>query len=90
MIDKTRPVIFSAHGVSEKIKQRAQELKLNVIDATCPLVNAVHQKIKKLEKDNAIEVLAASIVLLSIFPVFSGMFRLSYLFKIVFFHKFAP
>ena len=51
--DKTRPVIFSAHGVSEKIKKQAQELKLNVIDATCPLVNAIHQKIKKLEKDNA-------------------------------------
>jgi 4-hydroxy-3-methylbut-2-enyl diphosphate reductase len=35
-------VIFSAHGVSPAVRQRAQERGLEVIDATCPLVNKVH------------------------------------------------
>ena len=51
--DKTRPVIFSAHGVSEKIKQQARVMDLYLVDATCPLVNAVHQQIKKLESQGA-------------------------------------
>lgn len=51
--DTSRPVIFSAHGVSEQVKQQAFDLGLHVIDATCPLVNAVHLKIKKLEESGA-------------------------------------
>jgi 4-hydroxy-3-methylbut-2-en-1-yl diphosphate reductase len=35
-------VIFSAHGVSKQIQQEAQERKLQVFDATCPLVTKVH------------------------------------------------
>jgi len=31
-------VIFSAHGVPPQIRERARERKLQVIDATCPLV----------------------------------------------------
>jgi 4-hydroxy-3-methylbut-2-enyl diphosphate reductase len=34
--------IFSAHGVSPAVRQRAQEKHLFVIDATCPLVTKVH------------------------------------------------
>ena len=34
--------IFSAHGVSPLVRQRAQEKHLFVIDATCPLVTRVH------------------------------------------------
>ncbi len=34
--------IFSAHGVSSAIEERAAELGLRVIDATCPLVSKVH------------------------------------------------
>lgn len=37
-------VIFSAHGVSPAVRQEARERKLNVIDATCPLVTKVHQE----------------------------------------------
>lgn len=51
--DISRPVIFSAHGVSETVKQQAKNMKLLSIDATCPLVNVVHQQIKKLEAENA-------------------------------------
>ncbi len=35
-------VIFSAHGVSPKVRARAVERGLQVIDATCPLVTKVH------------------------------------------------
>ncbi len=35
-------VIFSAHGVSPTVMKEAEERKLRVIDATCPLVTKVH------------------------------------------------
>ena len=35
-------VIFSAHGVSPEVRRAAQERRLEVIDATCPLVTKVH------------------------------------------------
>lgn len=35
-------VVFSAHGVSPLVRQEARDRKLNVIDATCPLVTKVH------------------------------------------------
>jgi 4-hydroxy-3-methylbut-2-en-1-yl diphosphate reductase len=36
-------VIFSAHGVSRDIYEEAKNLCLKVIDATCPIVRAVHR-----------------------------------------------
>src|SRR5271156_4662909 len=35
-------VIFSAHGVSPAVREEAKQRKLQVIDATCPLVTKVH------------------------------------------------
>ena len=35
-------VIFSAHGVAPEVRREAIERKLQVIDATCPLVTKVH------------------------------------------------
>ncbi|MEK7754471.1 MAG: 4-hydroxy-3-methylbut-2-enyl diphosphate reductase, partial [Acidobacteriota bacterium] len=35
-------VIFSAHGVSPAVRAEARARRLNVIDATCPLVTKVH------------------------------------------------
>lgn len=35
-------VIFSAHGVSPAVRHQASERRLQVIDATCPLVTKVH------------------------------------------------
>jgi 4-hydroxy-3-methylbut-2-enyl diphosphate reductase len=35
-------LIFSAHGVSQGVRERAEERDLRVIDATCPLVTKVH------------------------------------------------
>ena len=35
-------IIFSAHGVSPDVRRMAAERRLQVIDATCPLVTKVH------------------------------------------------
>src|SRR5271170_4192475 len=43
-------VIFSAHGVSPTVRAEAKERKLQVIDATCPLVTKVHLEAKKFAK----------------------------------------
>lgn len=36
--------IFSAHGVSNEVANKAEEMGLRVIDATCPLVTKVHRQ----------------------------------------------
>jgi|TARA_B100001093_G_scaffold374851_1_gene359832 4-hydroxy-3-methylbut-2-enyl diphosphate reductase len=48
--DKTRPVIFSAHGVPKKIPKDAENLKMTYVDATCPLVSKVHREAENLNK----------------------------------------
>ena len=48
--DKTRPVIFSAHGVPKVVPAEAKELKMDYIDATCPLVSKVHREAENLNK----------------------------------------
>jgi 4-hydroxy-3-methylbut-2-enyl diphosphate reductase len=40
--DRTRPVIFSAHGVPKSVPEAAGRLGLFSLDATCPLVTKVH------------------------------------------------
>lgn len=42
--------IFSAHGVSLAIENKAEELGLQTIDATCPLVSRVHRRVSRLNK----------------------------------------
>ncbi len=41
-------VIFSAHGVSQAVRQHAESRGLRVFDATCPLVTKVHVEVAKL------------------------------------------
>ena len=48
--DKSRPVIFSAHGVPKSIPEQAENLKMEYIDATCPLVSKVHREAENLNK----------------------------------------
>ena len=38
-------VIFSAHGVSNKVETQTKERNLNFYDATCPLVTKVHMEV---------------------------------------------
>ena len=49
--DKTRPVIFSAHGVPKSVPAEAKNLKMQYIDATCPLVSKVHREAENLNKN---------------------------------------
>ena len=44
-------VIFSAHGISPKIKEEAEILGLKSIDATCPLVTKVHIEAKRYARE---------------------------------------
>ncbi len=48
--DKSRPVIFSAHGVPKSVPEEAEGLKMTYIDATCPLVSKVHREAENLHK----------------------------------------
>ena len=48
--DKSRPVIFSAHGVPKKIPEDAKEYNMTYVDATCPLVSKVHREAENLHK----------------------------------------
>ncbi len=48
--DKTRPVIFSAHGVPKKIPEDAKNYNMTYVDATCPLVSKVHREAENLHK----------------------------------------
>lgn len=43
-------VIFSAHGVSQAVRQEAKERHLKVFDATCPLVTKVHMQVARASK----------------------------------------
>lgn len=40
-------VIFSAHGVSQQVRQEAKARGLKVFDATCPLVTKVHMEVMR-------------------------------------------
>ena len=41
-------LIFSAHGVSQAVRQEAELRGLKVFDATCPLVTKVHVEVRKM------------------------------------------
>lgn len=43
-------VIFSAHGVSQVVRQEAKNRGLKVFDATCPLVTKVHMQVARASK----------------------------------------
>ena len=49
--DKTRPVIFSAHGVPKSVPSEAENLNMEYVDATCPLVSKVHREAENLNKN---------------------------------------
>ncbi len=48
--DKSRPVIFSAHGVPKSVPDEALKLNLVYYDATCPLVSKIHKEVEHFDK----------------------------------------
>ena len=51
-IPEDKPVLFRAHGTDPETWKKAQKKKLNIIDATCPLVTEIHEEIRELESEN--------------------------------------
>ena len=49
-------VIFTAHGVSQEVRHKAQKMGLTIIDATCPYVKLTFNKMQK-AIDNGYEIL---------------------------------
>jgi len=45
-------VIFSAHGVSQAVRDEATKRGLKVFDATCPLVTKVHNEVSRMHAQN--------------------------------------
>jgi 4-hydroxy-3-methylbut-2-enyl diphosphate reductase len=43
--------IFSAHGVAPSVRRQARERRLDIIDATCPLVTKVHLEAVRFARD---------------------------------------
>jgi 4-hydroxy-3-methylbut-2-enyl diphosphate reductase len=50
--DRSRPVIFSAHGVPKTVPEEALSLNLVYYDATCPLVSKIHKEVENFDKKN--------------------------------------
>jgi len=46
-IPEDSTVIFSAHGVAQAVREEAERRKLQVFDATCPLVTKVHLEVAR-------------------------------------------
>jgi 4-hydroxy-3-methylbut-2-en-1-yl diphosphate reductase len=49
-VPKGATVIFSAHGVSQAVREEAEQRGLTVYDATCPLVTKVHVEVVRYRK----------------------------------------
>ncbi len=49
--DRSRPVIFSAHGVPKSVPKDALSKNMFYIDATCPLVTKVHREAERHNKN---------------------------------------
>ncbi|QFQ31993.1 4-hydroxy-3-methylbut-2-enyl diphosphate reductase [Buchnera aphidicola] len=45
-------IVFSAHGVSKKTKEKALKKGLIILNATCPLVTKVHKEVSQASKKN--------------------------------------
>ena len=45
-------VIYSAHGVSQKVRREANNISAVIYDATCPLVTKVHKEVIRRQKNN--------------------------------------
>ena len=44
-------VVFSAHGVSPRVREQAAQRGLRAVDATCPLVTKVHNEVVRYARD---------------------------------------
>jgi 4-hydroxy-3-methylbut-2-enyl diphosphate reductase len=47
----TRTVMITAHGASERVRNKTRGLGLNMLEATCPLVHVAHRSLAKLVRE---------------------------------------
>lgn len=50
-VPEDKPILFRAHGTAPELWKKTDKKKLNLVDATCPLVTEIHDEIKKLEDE---------------------------------------
>ena len=50
-VPENKPILFRAHGTAPELWKKTDKKKLNLVDATCPLVTEIHDEIKKLEDE---------------------------------------
>ncbi|MBT7376896.1 MAG: 4-hydroxy-3-methylbut-2-enyl diphosphate reductase [Candidatus Marinimicrobia bacterium] len=50
-VPKDSPILFRAHGTVNELWEEAKSKKMNIIDATCPLVHEIHHEVKRLAED---------------------------------------
>jgi 4-hydroxy-3-methylbut-2-enyl diphosphate reductase len=50
-VPENSPILFRAHGTINTLWEEAREKKMNIIDATCPLVYEIHHEVKRLAGD---------------------------------------
>ena len=50
-VPEDKPILFRAHGTAPELWKQADKKKLDLINATCPLVTEIHDEIKKLEEE---------------------------------------
>ena len=50
-VPEDKPILLRAHGTKKDIWNEANNRKMNVVDATCPLVHEIHNEVKKLAED---------------------------------------
>ena len=50
-VPENKPILFRAHGTAPELWEIADKKKLDLVDATCPLVTEIHDEIKKLEEE---------------------------------------
>ncbi len=50
-VPDAKPILFRAHGTATSVWDNAQQKKMNIIDATCPLVKEIHYEARTLEKE---------------------------------------
>ncbi len=48
-VPEGEPILFRAHGTITDTWEKAREMGMNIVDATCPLVRDIHQEVKNLE-----------------------------------------
>ena len=50
-VPEDKPILFRAHGTAPELWKKTDKKKLDLVDATCPLVTEIHDEIKKLEEE---------------------------------------